>query len=96
MPDQNEFSKHLLQNPKYYVDLLASDSASAKAQSDGFDLADNFARYLDDAMEKTRTFIRDQTHVLELKAAQSTSKIAFAGQVMGPNSGGNGAAGTGW
>jgi len=96
MPDHNELSKHLLQNTKYYLELLSSGSASAKAKSDGFDMPDNFAKYLDDAMEKTRIFIRDQTHVLELKAAQSSSKIAFAGQVMGPNSGGNGAAGTGW
>ena len=96
MPDQNEFATHLLQNPKYFIELLSSPSASKKASDDGYSIPDNFGKYLDDAMEKTRIFIRDQTHVLELKPAQSRTKVLRAGQSMGPNCGGNGAAGTGW
>lgn len=92
--DHQKFSNYLLQNPNYYVDLLSSPSASEKAEADGYDLPENFKTYLDDAIEKTRVFIRDQTHVLELKSAQMDDvKIMGAGVAR---SGGNGAVGTGW
>jgi hypothetical protein len=97
MANESDFVIRLKSDPKFFVELLFEQDVKQAASTAGFLLNQNFLHYVEDTLEKVRIYLRDQAHVLEIKSNQTDparSNLLVVNHML--NSGGNGAAGTGW
>lgn len=99
MPDQSPgadnqaFIERLRVDPKFLTSLLLASDIGVEIQKAGFNLDLPFFHYVESFVSKSRTYITDQIHVLEVKANQTEAKLTSRPGVKPHANSGNSAAG---